>query len=39
MVDELMDTLWPQEAAESSRQALHSLISRLLGPASLVTSW
>ena len=35
-VDQLVDTLWPEEAPESGRQALHSLISRLrsqLGPA------
>ena len=35
-VDDLVDTLWPDEAPESGRQALHSLISRLrsqLGPA------
>ena len=41
--DQLVDTLWPEEAPESGRQALHSLISRLrsqLGPAGdqLVTS-
>ena len=35
-VNQLVDTLWPEEAPESGRQALHSLVSRLrsqLGPA------
>jgi predicted ATPase len=35
-VDQFVNTLWPEEAPESGRQALHSLISRLrsqLGPA------
>src|SRR5512144_1872159 len=35
-VDSLLDALWPSEAPESGRQALHSHVSRLrghLGPA------